>query len=161
MTRFCHSAGRSIEREHLPPPILTRSRTEEIDACLRLARDAFEHLRGAGGVPVSHAVYLKLCSLSPPVLPVDVVMIDEAQDLNPCMLEIVEKQIQSGKQIILVGDTYQHIHDFTGAVDAMQYIARKYRPEIQGSQSAAPGGQLSFWRRNCRCGQPSPAPDGL
>ena len=54
-------------------------------------------------------------------------MIDEARDLNPCLLEIVEKQIQSGKQIILVGDTYQHIYDFTGAVDAMPYIARKYR----------------------------------
>ena len=60
MTRFCHSAGPSIEREYLPPPILTRGRTEEIDACFRLARDAFEHLRGARGVPVSHDVYLKL-----------------------------------------------------------------------------------------------------
>jgi hypothetical protein len=79
--------------------------------------------------PVDHGVYLKLCSLAPPRIPADTILFDEAQDASPPMLEILKAQLQHGTRLVLVGDTYQHIYDFTGAVDAMSVI-RAEHPEI-------------------------------
>jgi F-box protein 18 (helicase) len=75
--------------------------------------------------PSDHAVgmlpdgYLKLYQLSRPYLPFDDILFDEAQDANPCTLDIVESQDASQ---VYVGDEYQSIYQFRGAVNAMQMI---------------------------------------
>lgn len=64
--------------------------------------------------------YLKLYQLSKPVLDYDTIYLDEAQDSNPAILDIVKRQTHC--KIVYVGDTYQSIYEFRGAVNAMETI---------------------------------------
>lgn len=67
--------------------------------------------KGLSGSDVSlgmtHAGYLKLFQLSRPCLgrTYDVIMLDEAQDSNPCIANIVLRE--TGCARILVGDSHQ------------------------------------------------------
>jgi hypothetical protein len=73
-----------------------------------------DHTYVADGI-VTHNCW----SLTDPILPFDYIMIDEGQDMAPVMLAVVEVNMKAGKQIILVGDSYQAINEWTGAVDAL------------------------------------------
>lgn len=46
------------------------------------------------------------------------IMVDEAQDVNPCMLKFIRKAMDSSR-LILVGDSFQQIYGFTGADDSL------------------------------------------
>ncbi|WP_234841934.1 UvrD-helicase domain-containing protein [Sinorhizobium meliloti] len=46
-------------------------------------------------------------------------MLDEAQDTNPVVLDILQRQ---RGQLIYVGDRYQQIYEWRGAVNAMESI---------------------------------------
>jgi hypothetical protein len=70
-------------------------------------------------IRATHDVYLKQYQLSKPVLKYDYILLDEAQDSNPALLDIFSSQ-SSNK--ILVGDPYQSIYGFRNAVDAMNKI---------------------------------------
>lgn len=70
-------------------------------------------------IKATHDTYLKQYQLSHPVLNYDYILLDEAQDSNPALLDIFERQ-QNRK--ILVGDPYQSIYGFRNAVDAMNQI---------------------------------------
>lgn len=67
-------------------------------------------------VLATHDVYLKQMQLARPSLPYDYILLDEAQDSNPAILDLVQNQscIQ-----VLVGDPHQSIYSFRKAVDAM------------------------------------------
>lgn len=67
-----------------------------------------------------HDTYLKLYQLSKPVLEYDIIYVDEAQDLNPVTLDILQRQTQS--KVVYVGDKYQSIYAFRGAVNALESI---------------------------------------
>jgi len=67
-------------------------------------------------VGMIHDGYLKLYALSRPRLGYDAILFDEAQDANPVTLQIVSRQ---SAQQIYVGDPFQAIYGFRGAVDAM------------------------------------------
>ena len=47
---------------------------------------------------------------------------DEVQDVNPVMLAVIERQIQAGTQVVLVGDTAQKIYGWNGAVNAFERL---------------------------------------
>lgn len=69
---------------------------------------------------IPHDGYLKLYQLSKPDLSrYSVILLDEAQDTNPCLFDIFTRQ-QSGK--VLVGDEHQNIYSFRGAMNAMKYM---------------------------------------
>jgi hypothetical protein len=72
--------------------------------------------------PYSAAHYLKQWSLTDPVLPFDYILIDEAQDISPVMMNVIEVNLVAGKQIIAVGDSFQAINEWTGAVDALKLL---------------------------------------
>lgn len=61
----------------------------------------------AAALEMTHAGYLKLFQLSRPILgrTYDVIMLDEAQDSNPCIASIVLRE--TGCARILVGDSHQ------------------------------------------------------
>ena len=69
---------------------------------------------------ITHDVYLKLFQISMPVLSFKTIYLDEAQDSNPVTLDIVLSQKLYGSQVILVGDEYQAIYEWRGAVNAME-----------------------------------------
>jgi F-box protein 18 (helicase) len=66
-----------------------------------------------------HDGYLKLYQLSGPALPFDVILLDEAQDINPVIADIVLRQPAAR---IVVGDSHQQIYSFRGACDVMNQI---------------------------------------
>ncbi len=76
------------------------------------------------GLPLGHDGYLKLWALSNPQAQADYVMVDEAQDLNPVLLEVLNR-LQC--QIVYVGDAYQQIYEWRGAVNAMDQVQTRQR----------------------------------
>ena len=57
--------------------------------------------------------------MSDPVIAADFILLDEAQDTNPVVLDVLRKQ---PAQMIYVGDKYQQIYEWRGAVNAMEKI---------------------------------------
>jgi F-box protein, helicase, 18 len=90
----------------------------------------------SSAVPMSHDGYLKLYQLSRPRLPGDYVMIDEFQDTNPVVLDIIAQQTQP---VIVVGDAYQSIYAFRGAVNAMQDFRCQFNFALTHSRRFGPG----------------------
>ena len=73
---------------------------------------------------MSHDGYLKLYTdAMPRIRGYDALLIDEAQDLAPATVAIV--QAQDGLQRIVVGDESQSIYGFRGAVNAMRLFGGK------------------------------------
>ncbi len=70
-------------------------------------------------VPLGHDGYLKLWAESKPLIAADFVLLDEAQDTNEVVLEVLRNQ---QAQIVYVGDKYQQIYEWRGAVNAMEVI---------------------------------------
>lgn len=67
---------------------------------------------------ITHDIYLKLYHLKRPNLNAfQCIMVDEAQDCNPVILDIVLSQTMP---VIFVGDPNQQIYGFRGAQNAMQ-----------------------------------------
>jgi len=88
-------------------------------------------LMESGKIDIIHDFYLKLYQLSYPILDFDYIIVDESQDLNPSMLEIVKQQSAIK---LLLGDSYQGIYGWRGAVNAMEsvdfetnYLTTSYR----------------------------------
>ena len=120
--RFCQSADDVIGGEHVPEvgrllalPSAMRGVVE--DWIVRRAAHLWGRMRDPDhAIPLGHDGYLKLWSLGSPVLEHDYILLDEAQDTNPCVLRVLERQ--SG-QVVYVGDRHQQIYAWRGAVNAM------------------------------------------
>nr|WP_249816408.1 UvrD-helicase domain-containing protein [Bradyrhizobium sp. 180] len=56
---------------------------------------------------------MKLWALSNPAIAADFILLDEAQDTNPVVLDVLRKQ---PAQMVYVGDKYQQIYEWRGAV---------------------------------------------
>lgn len=57
----------------------------------------------------------------------DVVVVDEAQDTNPCRRALAKMMLRPGGRLVAVGDPDQGINGFTGASsDAMELIRREF-----------------------------------
>ncbi|MCM2388768.1 UvrD-helicase domain-containing protein [Streptomyces albipurpureus] len=65
----------------------------------------------------SHDDYLKLWALTNPRLNYDLILFDEAQDINPVLEKVIQDQ---PTQTIVVGDSNQAIYEFRGAIDALK-----------------------------------------
>lgn len=118
--RFCYSADQQVEAWHVPRIeglAGTIARQALASVIVPYARRAWEDLsRLDGQLRFTHDCYLKLWALSRPKLPVDFVMLDEAQDSNGALAGVVDAQ---DAQRILVGDRSQAIYGWRGAVDTM------------------------------------------
>lgn len=109
---WCSSAD-GVQERHFRSK--KRSATPGEDAVhkqwvLRTAGAAWEWMKTPDGLPMTHAGVVKLFQLKQRIKPdlgdfFDVIMLDEAQDINDCMADIVLGQKKS--RIILVGDPHQ------------------------------------------------------
>lgn len=69
--------------------------------------------------PLDHDSYLKMWQISEPVLDFDVIIFDEAQDADPVMVDIIEKQSAIK---LWVGDSQQQIYAWRGAVNTLSFV---------------------------------------
>lgn len=79
----------------------------------------YSNPEGRMAIDYNHSVYFKYWTLTNPVINYDFILFDEAQDADPLMLEVLEKQ---KAQIIYVGDKHQQIYAWRGAVNALEQI---------------------------------------
>jgi hypothetical protein len=81
-------------------------------------------------VLITHDTYLKMYQLSKPVLRHDVIFLDEAQDTSDCVIDIVMGQTDHS-QVVCVGDSFQAIYGWRGAVNALAKIQTQSTPLSQ------------------------------
>ena len=124
LKNYCNSRDEKISSKHLPWGHLSYLSEQEVlernaDILVATAQSAWEKMGNPeSDLPLGHDGYLKHWSLKLPVLDYDFLFIDEAQDLSPVMLEVIDN---FGGQKIFVGDSQQQIYSWRGAVDAMRH----------------------------------------
>lgn len=121
-----NSADAKISEKHVPHctsdgEVLDDIVVGNIAECATAAWDRI--LRKEDYWPMAHSGYLKLFQLSKPELPYDLIMVDEFQDTNPVTLDIFVRQMSFGKRLLIVGDAYQSIYGWRGAVDALSLLS--------------------------------------
>lgn len=137
--RFCHSADPEVGYSHVP---WVQGLDERLVPGLRsalvpFARDAWDDLNSARGeLKFTHDVYLKQAQLDGWTARQGTVMLDEAQDTNPCVSSLLLDQ--RGKSFILVGDPNQAIYEWRGAEDAMASFEADDRLSLTGSYRFGP-----------------------
>jgi hypothetical protein len=117
---FLASADFAIGAAHIP------KEARDSEVCAKLATLLWRAATDTNDpCPITHDVYFKLWQLSMPRLPFQTILIDEAQDLSPVMLDIVSRQ---QCQKIFVGDPYQQIYAWRGAVNALESVELPFFP---------------------------------
>ena len=134
--RFCHSADPEITVRHLQPPVgLTLAETAIIeDHLLPFVMKAWADLTSGpyGQCRPTHDVYLKQWQLAKPDLTgFDAILYDEAQDADPVIADVVERQHHL--QIIAVGDENQAIYGWRGAGSFLQQVNAAHRLRLTQS----------------------------
>jgi superfamily I DNA/RNA helicase len=126
--RFCQSADREVQSSHFkyvdgidaPGGDGQRSyaNNEQVRKhLLPYAERAWADLSSEQGqLPFSHDHYVKVWQLNKPVISADYILLDEAQDTAPVMLDVLQRQ---KAVVILVGDSAQQIYEWRGAVNAL------------------------------------------
>ena len=119
LKNWCYSEDRTISKWHVPKVAGTEDyRDDFVDLCVTKAKLLWDKTFEAGSrLKMDHDYYLKAFSLDNPKLYGDLIILDEAQDANPVMAQIVNNQTHM--QRIMVGDPFQAIYGWRGAVDAM------------------------------------------
>lgn len=123
--RYAQSADDEIGQQHVPTLGAFRAAPDDVlqeltSFALDGARQVWVRmLSERDAIPLGHDGYLKLWGLSRPIIAADYIMLDEAQDTNPVVLDILQRQ---RGQLIYVGDRYQQIYEWRGAVNAMESI---------------------------------------
>lgn len=134
--QFCQSADTSIEVHHLRPSgrlvgLKPETREQVNRWVVQQARAIWSRmLDPSDEVPLGHDGYLKYWSLGAPTLDYDYILLDEAQDTNPVVLEVLTKQ-QS--QLVYVGDKHQQIYEWRGAINAMAKIETEHETALTQS----------------------------
>ncbi len=139
--RFCQSADQTIQANHFryidgidmpKDDHRTYANNDKVKAyLLPFAQKAWDDLSDTEGeLPFSHDCYVKLWQLDNPVIAADFILLDEAQDTAPVMLDVLRQQ---KCQVILVGDSAQQIYEWRGAVNALGSFADA--PRLLLSQS--------------------------
>jgi|GEM_PF-342705 len=125
LRHFMQSADREPGAEHVPSHGSLVAASEETlaavaDFAVRGARHVWKRMTNPEDViPLGHDGYVKLWALGNPRIPADFILLDEAQDTNPVVLDVLGRQ---SAQMIYVGDRYQQIYQWRGAVNAMEKL---------------------------------------
>jgi len=124
LNNFCNSRDAKVNESHLPWGHISYVNDQEVlkrnlKSLLAATQGAWLKMCDAEHeLPLGHSGYLKFWSMNSPKLNYDFLLVDEAQDLSPVMLEILDN---FKGQKVLVGDSNQQIYSWRGAVDAMKY----------------------------------------
>lgn len=125
LRRFMQSSDVNLKEQHVPRHGALISAPEqtmkEVAAfTMKAANCVWDRMKvKEDPMPLGHDGYLKLWALTDPVIAGDFILLDEAQDTNSVVLEVLRKQ---PAQMIYVGDKYQQIYEWRGAVNAMEKV---------------------------------------
>lgn len=134
--RFAQSADPEPSADHVPRHgSLAAAHPETLRVVNDFAVSAAKHVWSKmvdpnDALSMGHDGYLKLWALSQPRILGDFILLDEAQDTNPVVLDVLSKQ---SAQIVYVGDKYQQIYEWRGAVNAMEKIATDHTVRLSQS----------------------------
>jgi hypothetical protein len=122
LNAFLHSPDTVVSPDHVPRPALnalpSSKRVALIPPTVAAATELWDRISDpTGDTPATHDVYLKRWQLTRPQLPYDVILLDEAQDADPVLLEVLRHQRSA--QLVVVGDPYQAIYGWRGSRDAL------------------------------------------
>ena len=127
LARYCASARTEISAADVPfegkfqAQVDYRTFRSEVGAYIAPLADKFwqQMTDRKSATPLGFDGYLKTWALSNPQIDGDYLLLDEAQDTNPVVIDIVDKQTM---QKIIVGDRYQQIYEWRGAENAMTLL---------------------------------------
>jgi hypothetical protein len=119
--RYCQSDADDIGPEHVPAVngVVDRAAREAlVSIVLPIANLAWRDLtHPRGRLRFQPDIYLKMWALSRPRISADAILFDEAQDANPVLSRVLREQDHT--QLVAVGDPYQQLYAWRGAVDAL------------------------------------------
>ncbi|CAM5691643.1 UvrD-helicase domain-containing protein [Streptomyces canus] len=123
VTRFCHSADRTLAAHHVPALRGLSAPDEQAqlaEVVVPFADKAWGDLQNPdrGLVRFEHDHYLKMWALAEPRIDADFLFLDEAQDTNPVLEQVFAAQ-RAHTQLVMVGDSAQAIYGWRGARDVM------------------------------------------
>lgn len=127
VNRFETSSDQKINKDNVPYGLVSKvvrdksQRREIANTVLSYAKKLWaDRSNKFSEVLATHNTYLKMYQLSKPELPYSVIYLDEAQDSSDVVLDIFLNQ--KNAKLIAVGDTYQAIYGWNGAVNAMSKL---------------------------------------
>ena len=131
LQQFCYSADPEPGVCHFPivqsldrPGSVTNNRDVAEMLLPYLVKAWADMLTPRGELRYSHDAYLKAWCLGRPQIPVDYVLVDEAQDLSPVQRGLF---VDQGSQTVWVGDSQQQIYEWRGAVNALDLLDATFR----------------------------------
>ncbi len=131
LNNWLSSADAALTHEHVPLEAL-EDPAEALDV-LAQAQSMWKQMEDPRSpVPMTHDGYLKIWALSNPKLGYDRILLDEAQDTNPVVLDVIVKQ-QPRVALVLVGDRHQGIYGFRKSMNAMEAVPAEERVAITQS----------------------------
>lgn len=129
IANFCGSGDDALATDHVPLLLDAAGKVDRdyTHCVLEQARAVWERMMAPGDrVPITHDVYLKAWALTHPRLEYDAILLDEAQDTSGLMIRLLAEQTHA--QRVIVGDRYQQIYAWRGAVNAM----RQFKVDVVG-----------------------------
>ena len=126
LENYVQSDSREIKYEHVPIKDLSLLKiddlsedSEVVKKIMQEANHYWQAVKNRMAPVITHDMYLKLYQLTNPKLDreFDAILLDEAQDANPVILDIFLNQ--NNLQQILVGDQHQAIYGWRGALNAL------------------------------------------
>jgi superfamily I DNA/RNA helicase len=94
------------------------------DALARTLWDRVTGVQDGPDCPLPHSAYLKAYQVSAAAPRYDLAIFDEAQDLSPVLESLALKMAAAGSRVVFVGDKYQQIYGWNGAVNSVQRMER-------------------------------------
>jgi hypothetical protein len=132
--RYCYSSDPVVLPRHVPQlTILQEADIEWMrEDLVKQSQLIFNKMSSTDSeLPVTHDVYLKIWALTNPIIRKDYIFFDEYQDSNPVIADTIKRQ---KCQKIFVGDAFQQIYSWRGAVNALKdtsldklYITQSFR----------------------------------
>lgn len=122
LRNYSYSADETILARHVPKKLNNFTREDlavlqEVIPPIARRMWTSDIISPAGVLPFCQDFLVKMWALTRPRLPFDRIIIDEAQDTNPCFAAVMDAQRHAMRWYI--GDGYQQLYAFRGAVSAL------------------------------------------